>query len=68
MTACGFRWSPWREIDGGMLERRCGCGAVERATFEAINTQALEQLDAMLSAWRRVFGAAATEPGAVRHE
>jgi len=39
-----------------MLERRCGCGAVERGTYEAVNADAVERLDAVLGAWRRVFG------------
>jgi hypothetical protein len=39
----------------GLLERRCPCGSVERGTSEAINAQALEQLDVVLAAFRRAF-------------
>ena len=49
MTPCPpHRWSPWRVIDRGLLERRCPCGNLEWATPEAIHTGTLAGLDAAL--------------------
>jgi hypothetical protein len=56
MTRHRHVWSPWHPVDGGLFERRCGCGDVERATAEAINADALDRLDAVARSWSRVFG------------
>ena len=44
MTAggCGMhRWTPWRMVERGLLERRCPCGSVERGTPETLVAEAL---------------------------
>ena len=46
MTTAGgcalHRWSPWRMVARGLLERRCPCASVERITPEALAAQADE--------------------------
>jgi hypothetical protein len=57
MTPCatGHTWSEWRPIPEGLLERRCGCGAVERGTYDAVNGGELARLGAVVAAFRRAF-------------
>jgi hypothetical protein len=50
------RWSAWRPLASGLLERRCACGSVERGSYDAVNAAELEKLAAVLAAWRRTFG------------
>jgi hypothetical protein len=53
--ACDHARAAWQPAPGGMLERRCVCGDVERATYESVNGDALERLGIVLAAWRRAF-------------
>jgi hypothetical protein len=56
MTAHAHRWSDWLPVARDLLERRCACGDVERATYDAVNGDELDRLKIVLTAWRRVFG------------
>jgi hypothetical protein len=44
------RWSPWADGPRGLVERRCACGSVERATPEAAAERDLAPLLAELRA------------------
>jgi len=58
VTACPCAqhgWSPWRTIAGGLLERRCCCGSVERITPDALAAATLDRPLATLRALRQAI-------------